>query len=367
MDTEAHRTGMTAVSPADGPIGVTGASGYIGSWIVYDLMAQGYRVHACVRDLNNPAKVEHLTALNDNRDLRGEVELFRGELFERGSYDQAFAGCSAVLHAGATVGYNRETPQEVYDGCFTENDHVLAAARKSGNLKRFVFTSSFAAVSHPRTAGYVFTEKDWCGDNLEAYRGRWTEDRIPQNRDLAYAMAKANTERMIYQAAEQDGSFDAMAILPVHVIGPLMSANHDQGWSWQNCMKFMMAGQPYKKTPGGRMLWNIVDVRDAGKAHRLAAESTTATNGSRYILAARDRSGELFTWQLRQRLHHLFPGVQEIGGEEMDGDRPAKDTHDAPRSYCLLAMQQLGLVPHDAADTIRATIDSYYGLGLLPL
>ena len=93
----------------------------------------------------------------------------------------------------------------------------------------------------------MFTERDWCGDNLEAYRGRWTEDRIPENRDLAYAMAKANTERMIYQAAEQDGSFEAMAILPVHVIGPLMAANHDQGWSWQNCMRFMMAGQPYKK------------------------------------------------------------------------------------------------------------------------
>ena len=42
-------------------------------------------------------------------------------------------------------------------------------------------------------------------------------------------MAKANTERMIYQAAEQDGSFDAMAILPVHVIGPLLTPNHDQG------------------------------------------------------------------------------------------------------------------------------------------
>ena len=58
--------------------------------------------------------------------------------------------------------------------------------------------------------------------------------------------------------------------------------------------------------------------------------------------------------------------MQEIGGEEMDGARPAQDTHDAPRSYCLLAMQELGLVPHAADDTIRATIDSYYRLGLIP-
>lgn len=45
---------------------------------------------------------------------------------------------------------------------------------------------------------------------------------------------------------------------------------------------------------------------------------------------------------------------------------PPRDTHDAPRSYCLLAMQELGLVPHAADDTIRATIDSYYRLGLIP-
>jgi nucleoside-diphosphate-sugar epimerase len=33
---------MSAKSPAAGPIAVTGASGYIGSWIVYDLMEAGY-------------------------------------------------------------------------------------------------------------------------------------------------------------------------------------------------------------------------------------------------------------------------------------------------------------------------------------
>ena len=357
---------MTAISPADGPVAVTGASGYIGSWAIYDLMQQGYHVHACVRDLSNPAKVDHLTALNEDRDLRGEVELFRGDLLDRGSYDEAFAGCSAVLHIGAPVGFNRETPQEVYDGCFTQNDHVLTSARKSGNLRRFVFTSSFAAVGHPRPEGYVFTEKDWCGDNIEARQGSWTEDRIPEDRFLAYAMAKANSERMIYRAAAEDGSFEAMAMLPLHVIGPLMCANHDQRNSWQQWIRFIMSGKPYEKREGGRMLWNIIDVRDVGKAHRLAAESTRAMNGSRYILSARDRSGELFTWQLQQRLHGLYPGVQKIGGEEMQGDRPAEATYDKPRSYCLLAMQELGLEPCGVDSTLRATVDSYYRLGLIP-
>ncbi len=66
---------MTAISPANGPVAVTGASGYIGSWIVYDLMAAGYEVRACVRDTSNPAKVDHLNRLNDDPGLRGEVSL----------------------------------------------------------------------------------------------------------------------------------------------------------------------------------------------------------------------------------------------------------------------------------------------------
>ena len=354
-----------AVSPADGPIAVTGASGYIGSWIVRDCAEQGYEVRACVRDPSRADKVDHLTALNDEG-LRGSVVLAAGDLFKPGSYDDAFDGCCAVIHAGATVGYNRETPQQVYDGCFTEVAHVLESARKSGTMRRFVFTSSFAAVGHPRPEGYVFTEKDWCGDNIDAYRGRWTEERIPENRDLAYAMAKANTERMLYRAAEEDGGFDAMAILPLHVIGPLMCANHDQGWSWQNCIRYMLQGKPYKKSRGGRMLWNNVDVRDTARAHRLCAESTVAKNGSRYILAATDRSGELFTWQMQARLKELFPAVSEVGGEEMDGDSPAQSTYDSPRSYCLLAKQELGLATYSIEDTLKATGDSYFALGLLP-
>ena len=52
-----------AVSPAQGAMVVTGASGYIGAWIVRDCMEQGYEVRACVRDANNPAKTQHLIEL----------------------------------------------------------------------------------------------------------------------------------------------------------------------------------------------------------------------------------------------------------------------------------------------------------------
>lgn len=353
-----------AVSPADGPIAITGASGYIGSWIVEDCLSQGYTVRACVRDQSNPAKVDHLRDLV-NEDYRGSLTLYEADLFAPGSYDEAFAGCAAVIHAGATVGFNKESPQEVYDGCFTENKHVIESVKKSGSVKRLVFTSSFAAVGHPRPAGYVFTEKDWCGDNIEGYKGRWSEAQIPKNRDIAYAMAKANSEKFIYAEAAASGSFEALAILPLHVIGPLLASNHDQPWSWQNHIKYMMQGRAYRGGRDGRMLWNAVDVRDVARAHRLCIETTVGSNGSRYVLSAADRSGELFTWQLQALLESLFPMVETVGGEPMAGDAPEQATYDAPRAYCLLAKQELDLETIDIETTVRDTVDSYYALGLL--
>ena len=127
----------------------------------------------------------------------------------------------------------------------------------------------------------------------------------------------------------------------------------------------MLQGKPYKKSKGGRMLWNNVDVRDVARAHRLCAENSVAHNGSRYILSASDPSGELFTWELQNKLKTLFPEIPEIGGDRMEDGKPAEETYDSPRSYCSLAIQELGLMPYAIDETIKATVDSYFKLGLL--
>ena len=107
------------------------------------------------------------------------------------------------------------------------------------------------------------------------------EIKIGENRDLAYAMAKAESEVYSYRVAKENG-FDAMSILPCHVIGPLLAADHNKGYSWQWCIGKMMEGSEYFKSKDGRMLWNCVDVRDTARAHRLCMQSETIANGSRY-------------------------------------------------------------------------------------
>ena len=42
---------------------VTGATGFVGSWLVKKLLERGYRVRACVRDVSNERKVGFLKAM----------------------------------------------------------------------------------------------------------------------------------------------------------------------------------------------------------------------------------------------------------------------------------------------------------------
>jgi len=163
---------MPAVTSSDGPVAVTGASGYVGSHVVIALMKRGYRIHACVTDPNNPDKTEHLLALNGG-DYPGRLELFTANLLEAGSYDIPFTDCSAVLHAGTPMAYGgANNPRQVYDGAVNGTKNVLNSVKKVGTVKRFIYTSSFAAIYHPMSSGYAKQDRRGWRDGLCDGQGR---------------------------------------------------------------------------------------------------------------------------------------------------------------------------------------------------
>ena len=142
---------MTSVKAEEGPVAVTGASGYVGAHTVAVLLRRGYQVRACVTDMYIPDKNEHLLSMND-QGLEGSVELFSANLLEEVSYDDVFNDATAVLHLGTPMGYgNVNNPQEVYDGAIQGTNNVLDSIKKAGTVKRLIYTSSFAAIGHLQT------------------------------------------------------------------------------------------------------------------------------------------------------------------------------------------------------------------------
>ena len=355
---------MPSVTPSDGPVAVTGASGYVGSHVVVALVKHGFTVHACVTDLNNHDKTNHLKDLNKS-EYSGHVELFSANLLEVDSYDTPFRGCSAVLHAGTPMGYGgANNPRQVYDGAINGTKSVLKSAKNVGTVKRFIYTSSFSAIHHPMKSGYVFSEKDWASDNREN-DPNWKVDRIDQDGDIAYSMAKVECEHIAYDFAANSGQFDAISACPLTVLGPLLSRVHEREGSWQWWLGRMLAGKTCERQ--WNALWNIVDVRDVGEAQALMIESDVCKNGWRYQLSATDESGEIDVLQLQAHLQKLFPKIS-IGG-------PPEEIHNIIEKYGAVyqapiargdqARKELGLETHAIEDTLYETGKTLIGLGLV--
>ena len=65
------------------PILVTGATGYIASWVIKNLLELGHTVHATVRDLNKTSGFAHLEKIA--ADTTGTLKLFQANLLDEGA------------------------------------------------------------------------------------------------------------------------------------------------------------------------------------------------------------------------------------------------------------------------------------------
>ncbi len=119
---------------------ITGASGFIGSHLVEELVRRGAKVKAFV----------HYNARGDIGLLRyadpkllEQVELYFGDLKDPVAVRQAMEGTRAVFHLGALIGipYSYVNPYDVVQTNVMGTLNVLTAARQLG-LERVIHTST---------------------------------------------------------------------------------------------------------------------------------------------------------------------------------------------------------------------------------
>nr|XP_017245715.1 PREDICTED: cinnamoyl-CoA reductase 1-like [Daucus carota subsp. sativus] len=82
-----------------GTVCVTGAGGYIGSWVVKTLLSRDYVVHGTVRDPGS-AKYSHLTKLEKASE---NLKLVKADLLDTDSLLVAIKGCDGVFHVASPV------------------------------------------------------------------------------------------------------------------------------------------------------------------------------------------------------------------------------------------------------------------------
>src|SRR5262245_21374164 len=272
---------MTRVSKGS-VIGVTGAAGFVGGHVVQEALDRGYQVRACVRNVDDDAKVGFLKAMNPY--ASGRLTLHAADLDEPGCFDEIFRGCDGVAHVSHVSTY--DDPDYVRRTC----DHIVNSVESSGSVRRVVLTSSLAAIIGEADINELVRRPVVDED-------REPDEAIPKRspeRGLGYSMGKVIAQHAFADAAANSGRWDAITVCPSDNVGPILSAHHKDGGPWQHLIQRMVEGRcEIFQGTGPYRPWMTVDVRDDAACHVGLLETDKVANGERYLaMSTESRSYE---------------------------------------------------------------------------
>ncbi|CAA7037062.1 unnamed protein product [Microthlaspi erraticum] len=261
---------------------VTGASGYIASWIVKLLLLQGYTVRATVRNPTDAKKTEHLLALDGAKE---RLKLFKADLLEECSFEEAIKGCDAVFHTASPVKFDVKDPQtELIDPALKGIMNVLNTCKRAPSVKRVIVTSSTSAVCVRQLESTDVVDETFFSDPSLCTKMK-----------LWYPLAKTLAENAAWKFAKENG-LDMVVMNPGFIIGPLLQPTLN--FSVEIIVDIMNGKNPFNSSH-----YKFVDVRDVALAHVKALETPSA-NG-RYIMDG----PSMKTHDIKEILLESFPDL----------------------------------------------------------
>lgn len=228
---------------------VIGANGFLGSHVTRQLVADGHQVRAMVREGANTRAIDDL-----------ELTRFHGDVFDSAVLRAAMDGVDDVYYCVVdTRAWLRDT-SPLFHTNVEGLRNVLDVAVAQPDLRRFVFTSTYATVGRRR--GHVATE-----DDIVAARGL-----------SDYVQSRVQAEDLVMRYVAEAG-------LPA--VAMCVSTTYGSGdWGGTPHGAFI-AGAVFGKLPftmDGIEL-EVVGVTDAARAMVLAAERGRI--GERYLISER--------------------------------------------------------------------------------
>ncbi len=334
-----------------GRVFVSGGSGYIAGFLIRQLIAEGWMVHTTIRNLAREAEVRASLGVDNSR-----LRFFAADLMSDDGWAEAMAGCSHVAHVASPLPADKPSHEDELIVPAREGALRALRAAKAAGIRRFVMTSSMAAIAYGHGEGKsVFTEADWTDPT--------SPDAYP------YVRSKTIAERAARDwVAAEGGDMEFVTVNPSLVLGPLQSG--DFSTSLEAIKKLLEGSMPGMPNLG----FGIVDVRDVADMH---VRCLTAPNlaGERFIcsgpflmldeVAAILRAGlgpqarkvprlKLPNWLVRIAAR-FDPVIGQVIGEL--GKR-----RESPANH---AREVLGWVPRPAEESILDTARDMIRLGIV--
>jgi len=268
---------------------LTGANGFIGSHILFQLLDRGFNVRCTVR---SQAKGDKIIA--DFSSLASQIDIaVVPDIIALNAYVHAVQSeppFDAVIHTASPFLYGHvESNLEFLDPAIKGTLGLLKAVKDHApKVKRVVYTGSCASIidytllsSDPPK---LYDERDW---------NPITWDKaIHGNQSEAYRASKKFAEQAAWKFIEEEKpSFDLVSLCPPATFGPLRHSittikdlNESNSRFWKYCCQSSKdAPMPYMP------VHTYTDVRDLARAHVQAITVPEAGN-ERFIVCARQFS-----------------------------------------------------------------------------
>ncbi|CAM6106349.1 unnamed protein product [Calypogeia fissa] len=267
-------------------VALTGATGFIASTLVRDLLKRGYNVRGTVR---NPDDLSRVGFLLDMPGAKERLTLYKADLLEEGAFDSVVDGVDGVFHTASPFITKSITDPEAQfiDPALKGTMNVLQAAAKANSVKRIILTSSVAAVSYTdRPKSGVVIDESW-----------WSDPDFCKQNEQWYYLSKTLAEKAAWDFVKGK-HFDMVVMNPTFVIGTILQPTLNSSCE---IIKEYLSGEA--KTYRNFSL-GFVDVQDVSLGHILAYESPNAEG--RYILTERVRA--YHHKEIVEILRKLYPG-----------------------------------------------------------
>ncbi|ORY73425.1 hypothetical protein BCR35DRAFT_333689 [Leucosporidium creatinivorum] len=309
---------------------VTGASGFLASYVIESFLENGWAVRGTVR---SKAKAQHLLdRYPDGSKLTLVEDIVTGE-----GLAEALEGCDAVAHTASPYALTVVDPMKDFITPAVEGTLSVLRAAKAAGIKRVVVTSSFAAVTNLEKGGpwrdYTYTAADWNPTTLE--------QAVEAGRPGPFVYSASKT---LAEHAAQDYGAENDLEVRIHGTTEVNTSS--------NAIYTLINGATNGEVPWNRLPL-FVAVEDVALAHVRALEVDGAkVKGQRFLLC-----GGGFTWE--DAIKHLQKVRPELASRLPKLPEVEKDFGPMATMDCTPAREILGLPEFKTwPEVLERTIDS---------
>lgn len=139
---------------------VTGGTGFLGAYIIDELIRRGHSVRAIRRSVKLPSFID--------ASILEKVEWVEGDVLDVVSLEEAMQGIDTIIHAAAIVSFQKKDRERMYQVNVEGTANVVNMALEQ-NIRRLVYISSVAALGRTANGGSVDEEKKWEESNINTH------------------------------------------------------------------------------------------------------------------------------------------------------------------------------------------------------